>query len=120
MEPERSAAADADSPIVLLDLAGKRYDRGMTKVAKITISLPVEQVEQARAAVARGGAASVSSYISSALAAVAPPMFEDDEDGDSLAKLLADMDAELGSPGPEAYAWADEVMRSAERGGTRQ
>ena len=94
-----------------------RYDRGMTKVAKITISLPLEQVEQARTAVACGQAASVSNYISSALAAVPPPMFEDDEDGDSLAKLVADMDAEFGTPSSEAYAWADEVMRSALRGG---
>jgi Arc/MetJ-type ribon-helix-helix transcriptional regulator len=92
----------------------------MTKFAKITISLPAEQVEQARDAVARGQAASVSSYVSSALAAVLPPIFEDDEDGDSLAKLVADMDAEFGRPSPEAYAWADEVMRSAERGGIRQ
>lgn len=90
----------------------------MTRVAKIAISLPPEQVEQARAAVARGEAASVSSYISSALAAVPPPMFEDDGDGDSLAKLVADMQEELGRPSPEAYAWADEVMRAALRGGS--
>jgi Arc/MetJ-type ribon-helix-helix transcriptional regulator len=92
----------------------------VTKVAKITISLPAEQVEQVRAAVARGEAASVSSYIASALAAVPPPMFADDADGDSLAKLVADMKEEFGEPSPEAYAWADEVMRSALRGGRRQ
>jgi Arc/MetJ-type ribon-helix-helix transcriptional regulator len=89
----------------------------MTKVAKITISLPAEQAERVRAAVARGEAASVSSYISTALAAVPSPMFDDDEDGDSLAKLVADLKAEFGEPSPAAYAWADEVMRSAERGG---
>lgn len=89
----------------------------MTKVAKITISLPVEQVEQARAAVVRGQATSVSNYISTALDAVPPPIFEDDADGDSLAKLLADMKEEFGEPSPEAYVWADEVMRAALRGG---
>lgn len=89
-------------------------------MAKITISLPVEQVEQARAAVARGQATSVSNYISAALDAVPPPIFEDDADGDSLAKLLADMKEELGEPSPEAYAWADEVMRAALRGDRRQ
>lgn len=92
----------------------------MTKVAKIAISLPPQQVEQARAAVARGEAASVSSYISSALAAVPPPTLEDDGDGDSLAKLVADMHEEFGRPSPEAYAWADEVMRAALRGGSPQ
>lgn len=100
-----------------LIVAGVRYDRGMTKVAKITVSLPAEQVEQARAAVARGQATSVSNYISTALDAVPPPIFEDDADGDSLAKLVADMKEEFGEPSPEAYAWADEVMRSALRGG---
>ena len=89
----------------------------MTKVSKITISLPPEQVEQVRAAVARGEAASVSGYISRALAAIQPAPFADDDDGDSLAKLLADMEEEFGPPSPEAYAWADEVMRAAMRGG---
>lgn len=98
----------------------QRYDSGMTKVAKITISLPPEQVEQARAAVARGEAASVSSYISAAVAAMPQPPFVDDDDGDSLAKLVADMEEEFGRPSPEAYAWADEVMRSALRGGSSQ
>jgi Arc/MetJ-type ribon-helix-helix transcriptional regulator len=79
----------------------------MTKVAKITISLPQEQAAQAREAVARGEAASVSSYISDALAAVAPPAFDD---GDTLADLVADMLAEDGVPSPEAYAWADKVL----------
>jgi Arc/MetJ-type ribon-helix-helix transcriptional regulator len=115
--PPLEPVVNRSSPVTPPAGVPQWYDRGMTKVAKITISLPAEQVEQARAAVARGQAASVSSYISSALAAVPPPMSEDDEDGDSLAKLVADMQAEFGRPSPEAYAWADEVMRSAERGG---
>lgn len=85
----------------------KRYDHGMTKVAKITISLPHEQAVQAREAVARGEAASVSSYISAALAAVAPTSRED---GDTLAELVAELIAEDGVPSPEAYAWADKVL----------
>jgi Arc/MetJ-type ribon-helix-helix transcriptional regulator len=85
----------------------------MTKVAKITVSLPPEQVEQARDAVERGEASSVSAYVSAALAAVAPSISSDEED--TLADLVADMIAEDGVPSPEAYAWADEVMRSALR-----
>ena len=86
-----------------------RYDHGMTKVAKITISLPQEQAAQAREAVARGEASSVSNYISAALAAVEPPAVNE-EDDDTLADLVADMIAEHGRPSPEAYAWADEVL----------
>lgn len=85
-----------------------RYDHGMTKVAKITISLPQEQAKQARAAVASGEAANVSQYISTALAAVAPREVSEVED--TLAALVADMIAEDGVPSPEAYAWADEVL----------
>ncbi len=85
-----------------------RYDHGMTKVAKITISLPPEQADQAREAVARGEASSVSNYISAALAAVAPPSIPADED--TLADLVADLIAEDGVPSPEAYAWADKVL----------
>jgi Arc/MetJ-type ribon-helix-helix transcriptional regulator len=85
----------------------RRYDHGMTKVAKITISLPHEQAAQAREAVARGDAASVSSYISAALAAVAPTSRDE---GDTLAELVAEMIAEDGVPSPEAYAWADKVL----------
>jgi Arc/MetJ-type ribon-helix-helix transcriptional regulator len=88
-----------------------RYDSGMTKVAKITISLPQEQVEQAREAVERGEAASVSGYISAALAAVTPgPVAEED----ALADLVADLIAEHGQPSAEAYAWADRVMAMSE------
>lgn len=80
----------------------------MTKVAKLTISLPPEQAEQVRAAVARGEAPSVSRYISVALATAATPVAAKDED--RLADLVADMIAEDGVPSAEAYAWADEVL----------
>jgi Arc/MetJ-type ribon-helix-helix transcriptional regulator len=91
-----------------------RYDPGMTKVAKVTISLPREQVEQAREAVAKGEASSVSGYISAALVAVAPVNAHEAEVDDSLASFAADLIAEDGTPSPEAYAWADRVLAMSE------
>jgi len=91
-----------------------RYGRGMTKVAKIAISLPQEQVEQAREAVAKGEASSVSGYISAALLAVAPVNASEAEVDDSLASFAADLIAEHGRPSAEAYAWADRVMAMSE------
>lgn len=90
------------------------YDRGMTKAAKITISLPPEQVEQARVAVANGEASSVSGYISAALAAVAPIAASEREDEDTLADFVRDLIAEDGEPSAEAYAWADRALAMSE------
>ncbi len=84
----------------------------MTKVAKIAISLPPEQVEQARAAVARGEASSVSSYVSAALAAVALPTESDQ--ADTLADLAADLIAEDGEPSAEAHARAQRLLAVSE------
>jgi Arc/MetJ-type ribon-helix-helix transcriptional regulator len=89
-----------------------RYDPGMTSVAKITISLPREQVEQAREAVAKGEASSVSGYISAALTAVSPLLATDEED--TLTAFAADLIAEDGVPSAEAYARADRVMAMSE------
>jgi Arc/MetJ-type ribon-helix-helix transcriptional regulator len=88
-----------------------RYDLGMTRVVKITISLPPEQVEQAREAVAKGEADSVSGYISAALVVVAPVEAPEE---DTLAAFAADLIAENGEPSAEAYAWADRVMAMSE------
>jgi Arc/MetJ-type ribon-helix-helix transcriptional regulator len=99
--------SDRRSPAELSRVIPVWYDHGMT-MAKITISLPPSQVEQARAAVARGEAASVSSYISAALVCIAPSPKA--EEPDSLAALAADLIAEFGEPSAEAYAWADEVL----------
>lgn len=93
----------------------RRYDNGMTKVAKITISLPPEQEEQARAAVSRGEASSVSNYISRALATLESK--QDEAEQDTLAHLVADILAEDGEPGPEAYAWADRVLGLGDKEG---
>ncbi len=87
---------------------GKGYDHGMTRVAKLTISLPPEQVEQAREAVARGEASSVSGYISAALAAVTPLLATAEQD--TLAAFAADLIAEDGEPSAEAYARADRFL----------
>ena len=84
----------------------------MTSVAKITISLPREQVEQAREAVAKGEAASVSGYISAALATVNALLATDEQD--TLTAFAADLIAEDGVPSAEAYAWADRVMAMSE------
>lgn len=88
------------------------YDHGMTKVAKIAISLPPEQVRQARAAVARGEASSVSGYISAALAAVAPP--SEAEGVDTLAAFAADLIAEDGEPSAEARERARRLLAVSE------
>jgi Arc/MetJ-type ribon-helix-helix transcriptional regulator len=94
------------------DMEEMRYDLGMTKAAKITISLPPEQVEQAREAVANGEASSVSGYISAALAAVAPLLATDEQD--TLAAFAADLIAEDGEPSAEAYARADRFLALSE------
>jgi Arc/MetJ-type ribon-helix-helix transcriptional regulator len=88
----------------------------MTKVAKIAVSLPSEQVKQVREAVARGEAASVSGYVSAALSAAlasrdaALGTSRDREAQDSLAELVEELIAEHGEPSDEAYAWADKVL----------
>jgi Arc/MetJ-type ribon-helix-helix transcriptional regulator len=87
----------------------------MTKVAKITISLPEEQVERVREAVARNEATSVSSYVSAAIAeALVRPGPETEKDENALAELVAELLAEHGEPSAEAYAWADKVLSLSE------
>jgi Arc/MetJ-type ribon-helix-helix transcriptional regulator len=65
---------------------------------KIAISLPDELAETARDAVREGRAPSVSAYIAAALA--------ERHDYEDLAKLLAEMAAETGSPSSEDRQWA--------------
>jgi Arc/MetJ-type ribon-helix-helix transcriptional regulator len=89
-----------------------RYDPGMTKAAKITISLPPEQVEQAQQAVANGEASSVSGYISAALATVSSLLATDEQD--TLTAFAADLIAEDGEPSAEAYARADRFLAMSE------
>ena len=69
---------------------------------KIAISLPNELVAAVRRAVDEGRAPSVSAYIAGALAR---QVREDD-----LTALVAEMEAELGTPSAEDYAWADRAL----------
>ena len=78
----------------------RRYDPGMT--IKIAVSLPDELVAEAKAAVREGRADSVSGYVAQAMA--------ERVRRESLAKLLDEMDRELGAPSAEAQAWADERL----------
>ena len=77
-----------------------RYDESMKR--KIAVSLPEELVDHAEAAVRAGRAASVSAYVSEAMAAQA----RDDE----LIRVLDAMDREHGKPSKEAEAWARRVF----------
>lgn len=65
---------------------------------KIAVSLPDDVVQAARTAVAEGRAASVSGYVAEALGEKARH--------DTLADLLAEMQAEAGAPTAEDRAWA--------------
>jgi Arc/MetJ-type ribon-helix-helix transcriptional regulator len=69
---------------------------------KIAVSLPDEQVAEARAAVAAGRAASVSAYVSEALGRRSA-----DEE---LLALLAEDDERYGPPSAEDYARAREAL----------
>ncbi|MDP9823390.1 hypothetical protein [Nocardioides massiliensis] len=73
---------------------------------KIAVSLPDAVVAQARAAVAEGRAASFSAYVAKAL--------EQYGRTQALADLLDEWDRELGAPGADEVAWADEVLASTE------
>lgn len=79
----------------------QRYDSGMT--VKITISLPDELVEGARAAVEAKQATSVSAYIATAMRSFAERYTWD--------QYLADMEALDGPIPAEAYDWADQALR---------
>jgi len=74
---------------------------GMTR-EKIAISLPEEQVAAARLAVAEGRSASVSAYISEALARRTA-----EED---MAEIIAEIYAQTSEPTMEERAWARRVL----------
>jgi Arc/MetJ-type ribon-helix-helix transcriptional regulator len=87
----------------------------MTTVAKITVSLPREQVDEVRDAVARGEAASVSGYVSAALrdsleTACNGGSEQDRAGEDGLRELIDELAVEYGEPSAEAYAWADAAL----------
>ncbi len=70
--------------------------------SKIAVSLPDDQVAAIRRAVDEGRAASVSGYVSAAVARA--------ERENSLACLLDDLDRELGTVDAEDLAWADKAL----------
>jgi len=70
---------------------------------RITVSLPDHLVEQVKRAVEEGKAPSVSAYVAEALRDKVPPI--------GLKALLRQWDEELGPPGPEAEAWAEEQAK---------
>ncbi|HEU0089544.1 MAG TPA: hypothetical protein VFQ77_18190 [Pseudonocardiaceae bacterium] len=69
---------------------------------KIAITLPDEQVAAAKNAVAEGRAASVSAYISAALARRAAD--------EQLLEMLVELDAQEGEPSPEDYERAERAL----------
>ncbi|MDR1442227.1 MAG: hypothetical protein LBJ02_07570 [Bifidobacteriaceae bacterium] len=69
---------------------------------KIAVSLPDEQVASIRRAVEAGRAASVSGFISTAVARA--------EREDSLLRLLDDLDRELGPVSGDDLTWADKAL----------
>jgi len=76
----------------------------MTK--KFAVSLPDEQVAAIHRAVQDGRAASVSGFISAAVARA--------QREDGLAQLLDDLDRELGPVSSEDLSWADKALGLAE------
>ncbi len=84
----------------------------MTTTGKIAVSLPEPQIAAAKQAVREGRAASVSAYVSEALARC--------QQDDDLADLVAEWTAKDGVPSLEDYAWADAVLGGTKvLGGTR-
>lgn len=77
-----------------------RYNSGMTQ--KIAISLPDEQVDAIHRAVDAGRARSVSGFVSAAIARA--------DQEDSLARLLDDLDRELGEVSEADLQWADKAL----------
>ncbi|MGH3821223.1 MAG: hypothetical protein ACRDRA_00015 [Pseudonocardiaceae bacterium] len=69
---------------------------------KIAVSLPDEQVAAAKNAVADGRAASVSAYISEALARRSAD--------EQLLEMLVKMDTQDGEPSPEDYERAERAL----------
>jgi Arc/MetJ-type ribon-helix-helix transcriptional regulator len=74
----------------------------MSKTRQISITLPEDLIERIRAAVERGEARSVSSYIATRLA---PGVIMD--------ALFAEWDAERGAPPAELGGWADQELDRA-------
>jgi Arc/MetJ-type ribon-helix-helix transcriptional regulator len=71
----------------------------MAKTVKVTVTMPVEDVERLRALDAAGAIESVSGYVAQAV-----------HDRLDRQAWLQRWRARVGDPDPEATAWADEVI----------
>ncbi|MGH3886467.1 MAG: hypothetical protein ACRDSZ_07830 [Pseudonocardiaceae bacterium] len=71
----------------------------MAKTVKVTVSMPVEDVERLKALDAVGAIESVSGYVAQAV-----------HDRLDREAWLERWRARVGNPHPEATAWADEVI----------
>ena len=78
------------------------YDGIMSRTRQISITLPEDLIEIIKAAVERGEARSVSSYITSRL-----------EPGMAMDALFAEWDAERGAPSAEVRTWAESELDRA-------
>lgn len=78
------------------------YDGIMSKTRQISITLPEDLIETIKAAVDRGEARSVSSYIASRLAP-----------GVVMDALFAEWDADRGAPTTEDKTWAEQELDRA-------
>jgi Arc/MetJ-type ribon-helix-helix transcriptional regulator len=74
----------------------------MSKTRQISITLPEDLIVTIKAAVERGEARSVSSYIASRL-----------EPGMIMDALFAEWDADRGRPAAEVTAWAEDELDRA-------
>jgi hypothetical protein len=74
----------------------------MSKTRQISITLPEDLIDTIRAAVDRGEARSVSSYIATRL-----------EPGVIMDALFAEWDADRGAPAAEVEAWAERELDRA-------
>lgn len=80
------------------------YDSGMT--TKIAVSLPDDLVDQARAAVQAGAAASVSAYVAQAMRTFGR--------SESLASVVAEIYGEVGHPTARDRAWVRKMLDRVE------
>jgi len=102
---ERSQSSSLFGRGVRLKQLGRKVVVGMISSMtrqKIAITLPEEQVAAARQAVAEGRAASVSAYISKALARRTAE--------EEMAEIIAEIYAQAGEPTDEDRTWARRVL----------
>ena len=86
----------------MADTTTRSRSRDRSKTAKVTVTVPANVLGAAAAQVDAGRAPSLSAYVSEALA----KQVAVDEERDALLAFLDRLDAELGPPSQDDYAWA--------------